>query len=577
MKKLLASLLALTLVLGSAAITGGITFVNDTTITASAEGSVSDGEYDGWKYVELGDKIVIYNYFGDETEVTVPEKINGKTVTELTGAYFDGDGFHGDNSTFSGTDVQTINVPASVKSIDDYFLFAGKSVKTINVDKDNANYASYDGMLFNKDMTIMLDCPEGKEGDIVVPNGVIGLGDGSEDWRMGVFEDCQNISSVVLPESVKSINTRTFRWCKSLTHVDLANSNIVGYNGLNELEFAFSGCDALKAIDVNDENENLKSVDGVLYNKDMTTCIMIPARKENVNIPASVTDIRIFPLNFSYYRIWCKNIKVDESNMNYFSIDGALYTYDRVYDAELDKVVLNYDRKVLLYYPMGVENAIIPEGINEINSCAFFNHSELKSVQVPSTVDCIRERAFLNCRNLNSVTLPDIPINTTCYIYNGTFGYYYENPLLASVGLKDPSKETDFIIFCNPDTDGERYAEENGFKHYLPGTVIEPDDSSSSAPDSSEKENPDDSENETSSSTDDDNSTSSVDDNSSEDSSNTDNSSDNEISSSNTQNGSSTSNKANESANTNPNTGAAAGLSIAALGLGAVLVAKRRK
>lgn len=101
MKKLLASLLALTLVLGSAAITGGITFVNDTTITASAEGSVSDGEYDGWEYVELGDKIVIYNYFGDETEVTVPEKINGKTVTELTGAYFDGDGFHGDNSTFS--------------------------------------------------------------------------------------------------------------------------------------------------------------------------------------------------------------------------------------------------------------------------------------------------------------------------------------------------------------------------------------------------------------------------------------------------------------------------------------------
>ena len=57
----------------------------------------------------------------------------------------------------------------------------------------------------------------------------------------------------------------------------------------------------------------------------------------------------------------------------------------------------------LVEYTGSDENVTIPEGIEVIGSCAFFG-KEIKSITIPKSVNYISERAFLCCRNLESVT-----------------------------------------------------------------------------------------------------------------------------------------------------------------------------
>lgn len=150
-----------------------------------------------------------------------------------------------------------------------------------------------------------------------------------------------------------------------------------------------------------------------------------------------------------------KSYTVDEDNQNFCSIDGALYTKDK---------------KTLIYYPAGVKNAKVADGTEIIEEGAFFDKTDIESVVIPESVKSIYELAFLNCTNLNSVTLPD-----NAEIGKEAIGYYYENPLLASAGMREQLKIPNFTIFGNPDTDGERYATENGFKFV---DLTAPDDSS---------------------------------------------------------------------------------------------------
>lgn len=569
MKKIIAGIMAVTLVLGSAVSTGGIAVLNDTAITASAEDSVTTGEYDGWKYVETEDCIIIYDYFGDKTEVTVPEKINGKTVIAIDCSILIGWNWYGDKSLFYGTNVQVVNIPASIEYIDEYAFWAGKTVTTINVDKNNANYSSFDGMLFNKDMTELLDCPEGKKGDVKIPDSVTKIG---SIENLGAFEDCNEITNVEIPDSVTEIKITAFRACKSLKEINIPK-NAIYLKSLLDNEVGIYWCDSLERVTVAEGNPYYNTMDN--------GAIIYKAQNEDEKdsfayIPKDVKSLHI-PIGIVIYDDLIRTIQDIMPNVT--TDEGVKY-----YDEDVVFVgngIYTKDMKVLIAYSRNADKFEIPDTVTTIGHGAVYGNKNLKEITIPDSIKKIEQTAFSECDNLKFVTLPDIEKSTgdavtVTYSGNieyGAFGY------VANEDLGKYEKLDDFVIFCNPGTDGERYAEENGFKHYLPGTVIDPDDSSSSAPDSSESENPNSSKNENSSLPDSSNSTSSKNDDNSKDSSdsNTNNSSDKNNSSSKLSNSSSTSNKTNNSSTANPSTGAAAGLALAAVGLGAVVVTKRRK
>lgn len=116
-----------------------------------------------------------------------------------------------DFKVFAWSDsLSTVYVPARVKTIKN--LKSLESLSSIEVDRNNSNFTSVDGVLYNKDVTVMYGCPRNLEGGITVPEGV-------ESILAGAIYDCKKVVSVDLPSSLCSISYREFSGMDSLTQI----------------------------------------------------------------------------------------------------------------------------------------------------------------------------------------------------------------------------------------------------------------------------------------------------------------------------------------------------------------------
>lgn len=135
-----------------------------------------------------------------------------------------------EESAFNGcTSLSSIKIPASV-------TYLGKSALSninalISVDTNNPEYSSKDGILYNKDLTTIIQSPLSISGDLIIPEGVITIGESA-------FKDCSRLTSISIPASVKSIGASAFENCSSvnsitahaLTPINLSASNNVFFN-----------------------------------------------------------------------------------------------------------------------------------------------------------------------------------------------------------------------------------------------------------------------------------------------------------------------------------------------------------
>lgn len=294
-----------------------------------------------------------------------------------------------------------IMIPKSVSQIDiwdeeyEYNVFQNCSSLTgITVDMENEAYASSDGMLFTKDLTKLICCPAGKKGEIAVPDGVTSIAGTA-------FDDCNSLTKITIPKSVS--------W--------LAEPNDNDWRSMT-----FGRCSSLEEIIVDSYNRIYSSLDGILYSKDMSQLKCCPpGKKGEVEIPDGVQRIRAF----SFYNcgfltsilipnsvskieeidydeiesnafLGCSNlteIKVNDGNESYFSLDGILY---RSYRESI----------YLLCCPVGKEGDIkIPENVSDIGSEAFANCINLGDIIIPESVWEIGNEAFRDCINLGNVTI----------------------------------------------------------------------------------------------------------------------------------------------------------------------------
>ncbi len=262
------------------------------------------------------------------TSITIPEKVD--SIGEYTFAYCDkltsviipeNVKSIGNFAFYNSYKLTSIDIPKNVTAIGKWAFGScdsdSSSVTTsINVDSENANYSSEDGVLFNKDKTTLIRCPGGIAGNYTVPGSVTTIEDGA-------FTCCSTLTSVTIPPSVTTIESSAFANCINLASIDIPQSVIK------------AGSEAFERTKWMEDQP-----DGVIY------------------------------------------------------IGKALYKYK-------GKMPENTTVKIL-------------EGTTSIGISAFDNCSNLVSISIPRSVSTIENAAFSGCRSLASIICSNpVPVSVS--------------------------------------------------------------------------------------------------------------------------------------------------------------------
>ena len=436
--------------------------------------------------------ITITGYTSTNTVVVIPDMTNGFPVTSIAGWAFSstnivsvtipdsvntiGNGafcgcVHLTSLTLPGSitnigvgafssclSLTNVTIPASVTSIGDYTFFYCTNLTAIVVDAANPAYSSADGVLFNKDKTILMQFPFGKGGSYSIPGSVTSIADeafGMNDHGHysfsysacagltnlvipgsvtnlddSAFSHCTGLISIALGNGVASIGTNAFSWCSNLTSITIPSS----VTNLDQLAFYYSGLTQVTipgsvthfgvgAFAVCSSLTNVTMLDGVTsigkagfnFCTNLTS-IAIPdsltsigerafffcTGLTNVTIPRNVASIGDFAFSECTSLI---NINVSADNTFYKSVNGVLF---------------NGDQTTLIQFPGGRGGSCrVPSGVTSIGDYAFayipadlqfalilgypLSCASLTNIIIPATVTTIGDGAFGGLYNLTSV------------------------------------------------------------------------------------------------------------------------------------------------------------------------------
>ena len=171
-----------------------------------------------------------------------------------------------EEGAFAGTALTEVFLPASVVHFSNA-VYQCPTLLSIKVDPANQVFTSIDGILYDKKVTAVLRCPEGRTKAVSLPSTVHHVG------RMA-FHHCLNLSSITLPDGVDFIGQMAFYRCTNLERISIPK-------GVKKIEAqTFVDCPRLKSISLPEGLEEID--DGVFWG-----CTSL----KTITIPASVTKI----------------------------------------------------------------------------------------------------------------------------------------------------------------------------------------------------------------------------------------------------------------------------------------------
>jgi hypothetical protein len=331
------------------------------------------------------------------------------------------------------TNLSTLNFPASVTQVKDLaFAECTKLSTTMNVSQylteigrqafkqtdvqfivstDNKNYASQDGVLFNKMKTVALHCPTSKT-TFTFPNTLKKIDEYAFSKSM--------LINVVLPTALDSISKYAFQNCTALNQLTLPAS----LKGIKE--YAFAGCSNLQKIKA--FMDNPPQIFTTVFGSVPTTCqLQVPLNSVDLYKAAngwkSLTIISFggaigstFNLNGVNYKIMSETdaqvIGHQNGSHNY---TGAIVIPSNVNYLDVDYMITSIDKTAFAY--SGITSVSIPNSVKFIGEWAFTNCHNLTGVTVPNQVTFLGEGAFSNCSVLTTAVLS----NTLTSIENNLF------------------------------------------------------------------------------------------------------------------------------------------------------------
>ena len=275
----------------------------------------------------------------------------------------------GDRAFADCMSLTTITLPDNLAFIGKNVFKACPALESIHIAKSNPAFLIENGVLFDKGKSKLIQYPAGKEGSSFhIPDGVTTIGGGA-------FSECSRLSQIILPSSVTTIEESAFENC--------GISQIFISEHVSAIkEDAFTLARSLTSIDVDTNNPNYCSEDGVLFNKDKTKLLQFPSKKQAISytVPEGVTSIG--------YGAFAAN-----------SLSQILLPHS-----------LTAIGKMAFFNCLSLKNITIPQGVTSIDKFAFYGCEALRNVNIPQGITVIRHYTFADCKSLSRIDVyPLIP------------------------------------------------------------------------------------------------------------------------------------------------------------------------
>lgn len=193
------------------------------------------------------------------------------------------------------TGLSSIYISKFITSIGNRAFWQCISLNDFIVDQNNPNFSSQEGVLFDKNKTILMQCSPQKQGIYTIPNTVKTVVDYA-------FSDCKYLTNIIIPNTVNQINSFAFYYCTGLTNVNLPNS-------ISKIDkYTFRYCSGIKSINI--PNSITSIGDYALSNCYGLTSISIPNSVNTIGTAVFYSSINLNSI-YSY-----ANTPVDLSHVN---------------------------------------------------------------------------------------------------------------------------------------------------------------------------------------------------------------------------------------------------------------------
>lgn len=388
-----------------------------------------DGEQDGIIYGYDTDfkEAYVYDYEGDATDIVIPETLGGYTVKTIEIHYY-------------GTEVKTISIPSGVIDC----TIRSDRIGYIYVDEANQTFKSVDGALYTKDGKELVLYPYKESKELVISEGTETI------WDNAMSKS--EVETVTLPSTLKYVNI----------YVEDAETM---YQKVEEyLADVLPSSQMLRDVYVSEDNENIVSVDGIVYSKDMKRLVFCPRGKSGEITVDERTDIigheafseskvtkitlpeGLTSIEYSAFSN-CTNLTelnipkgVTEFNKDMFwktALKSLTFPEDSPYISE-NGIVYNKDKTELLF-AIGYINGklVIPEGVKSIGRSAFEQIETISEVEFPKSLVSIGDSAFLACSGIRSIIIPENVTSIGDFVFESTHitKIYIESTKIKDIGM----------------------------------------------------------------------------------------------------------------------------------------------
>lgn len=238
----------------------------------------------------------------------------------------------------------------------------------------------------------------GPEKDIVIPSEIDGMPVRKIDYYQEYAPFCNYATSIVIPDSVTSIEQEAFKNSYSLKSITIGRN--VDYIG----DRFFAGCNNLSEITILGDHTrvNKKAFLNTAYYNDLRNW-----KKGALYISDHLIDVDT-TLSGKYV------IKDGTKTIADYAFDGCKGLTEIVIPNNLTIIGMRAFNGCV-----GVTEFIIPDTVTYIGSSAFYNCEKLSYVKLSNRLKKLELGTFYNCLNLKSIVIPDNVIDVGESVFSG--------------------------------------------------------------------------------------------------------------------------------------------------------------